>query len=428
MNYPLLQEYIESVSEPEDYFDQLAHLRLVTNPDGSPVMSSGNFAVVFKMQDPETGRYYAVKCFTRDQEGREDSYRMIADELEFTSSLFLTPVKYFEKELFVDTEQTDVEEFPVVLMHWVEGVTLDKFVRNYIDDRYRLARLCFSFSKLAEWLAAQRFAHGDIKPDNILVKDDGSAVLVDYDGMYVPAMSGQNAREQGSPDFRHPRRSELPFDEHIDDFSLASILLSLKAISLEPDLLEIFGAQDRLLFSESDYMKLSECDVLGELFPSDDAELNKIYSLFLLSHTMGSLNGISHKLFSLSRPSRQQGHKSVRRKPVRKKCVCEHLVSFDDFDKFCESTGRNKPSDEGRERGSNPVVNVSWNDVDAYCKWAGVRLPSAEERELSGHPFAGLREWCADNDGSKKVVIDNNGRNSLRPFFAKADISFRVFG
>ena len=39
----------------------------------------------------------------------------------------------------------------------------------------------------------QPFAHGDLKPDNILVRDDGSLVLVDYDGMYVPAMQGQKA-------------------------------------------------------------------------------------------------------------------------------------------------------------------------------------------------------------------------------------------
>ena len=85
------------------------------------------------------------------------------------------------------------------------------------------------------------------------MREDGSLVLVDYDGMYVPAMKGQKARELGSPDFRHPLRTESDFDEHIDDFSLVSILLSLKAVSVNPTLLEEYGEEGRLLFSEVNY-------------------------------------------------------------------------------------------------------------------------------------------------------------------------------
>lgn len=71
-------------------------------------------------------------------------------------------------------------------------------------------------------LMPQPFAYGDLKSDNILVMDDGTLVLVDYDGMYAPAMKGQKARELGSPDFWHPARIGNDFDEHIDDFPLAS--------------------------------------------------------------------------------------------------------------------------------------------------------------------------------------------------------------
>ena len=69
MNYPLISEYIESILNAEDNFDKLSHLRPVFNETGSPIMSSGNFAVVFKMTDGE--KYYAIKCFTKEQEGRE---------------------------------------------------------------------------------------------------------------------------------------------------------------------------------------------------------------------------------------------------------------------------------------------------------------------------------------------------------------------
>ena len=285
MNYPLISEYVEAIKSAEDNFDELSYLRPVLDADGQPVMSSGNFAVVFKMKDERDGKLYAVRCFHRDQEGREESYRLIEEELKDVESPYLVSFRYIDKELFVDSSQTDETEFPILLMDWVEGITLDKYLRENLDDQYALEMLAYRFSQLAQWLIPQPFAHGDLKPDNILVREDGTLVLVDYDGMYVPAMKGQKARELGSPDFRHPLRTEEDFDEHIDDFSLVSILLSIKAISLNPELLEHYGTSDRLLFSEKNYQDICQCELLKEIFPSENKELNIIYSLFLLSHS-----------------------------------------------------------------------------------------------------------------------------------------------
>lgn len=307
MNYPLISEYIKAIKKAEENFEQLVHLRPVLDDDGQPVMTSGNFAVVFKMRDEQTGKLHAVKCFIKEQEGRAEAYRLIAEELEYVSSTFLTPIKYLDKELFVDSKNTDETEFPVLLMDWVEGLTLDKYIREHIDDHYELSLLAYQFSRLAMWLLPQPFAHGDLKPDNILVKEDGTLVLVDYDGMYVPAMKGQKARELGSPDFRHPSRTEDDFDEHIDDFSLVSILLSLKAIALQPELLEQYGASDRLLLSANDYRNLSESQVMDALkLMMQDTELATLYSLFILSSAQNNLSQASFRLLNLSRPKEQE--------------------------------------------------------------------------------------------------------------------------
>ena len=218
--YPLISEYIVSIKSAEDNLKELSYLRPVLGDDGEPVMTSGNFAVVFKMEDERKGKSYALKCFTKEQEGRAEAYRQIAEELKDIYSPYLTSVRYLDNELFVDTKQTDETEFPVLLMDWVDGKTLDKYLRENLDDKYALEMLAYRFSQLAQWLIPQSFAHGDLKPDNILVREDGTLVLVDYDGMYVPAMKGQKARELGSPDFRHPLRTENDFDEHIDEIPM----------------------------------------------------------------------------------------------------------------------------------------------------------------------------------------------------------------
>ena len=303
MQYPLISEYIEAIRLAADNFDKLSHLQPVLDGNGNPMMSSGNFAVVFKMYDPQAHKDVAVKCFLKEQEGRAESYQLIAQELAYTSSSFLTPFRYLDKELFVESQSTNDEEFPVVLMDWVEGETLDRYIQSHLADPNALRLLAFQFSRLASWLLSQPFAHGDLKPDNILVRSDGTLTLVDYDGMFVPAMEGTAARELGSPDFRHPLRTAERFNEHIDDFPLAVILLSLKALSLSPSLWNTYGASDRLLFSASDYRALSSCAVL-QAFPPlfTDSELTRLYALFLLAYSEEGLSNVSFRLLNLKYP------------------------------------------------------------------------------------------------------------------------------
>ena len=303
MQYPLISEYIEAIRLAADNFDKLSHLQPVLDGNGTPMMSSGGFAVVFKMYDPQAHKDVAVKCFLKEQEGRAESYQLIAQELAYTSSSFLTPFRYLDKEIFVESQSTNDEEFPVVLMDWVEGETLDRYIQSHLADPNALRLLAFQFSRLASWLLSQPFAHGDLKPDNILVRSDGTLTLVDYDGMFVPAMEGTAARELGSPDFRHPLRTAERFNEHIDDFPLAVILLSLKALSLSPSLWNTYGASDRLLFSATDYRDLSSCAVL-QAFPPlfTDSELTRLYALFLLAHSEEGLSNVSFRLLNLKYP------------------------------------------------------------------------------------------------------------------------------
>ena len=302
MNYPLISEYIESIKNSEDNFNVLSTLRPVYDEAGEIVMSSGNFAVVFKMKDESSGKLYAVKCFLKEQEGRDIAYQQITDELEYVSSNYLCSIKYFQKELFVDSTVSSDTEFPVLLMDWVEGVTLDKYVHQHISDKYALQLITYQFCRMAAWLMSQTFAHGDLKPDNILVTEDGALVLVDYDGMYVPAMQGQKARELGSPDYRHPLRTEECFNEHIDDFPLALIGMSLKAIALDTSLLQNNARSDSLLLSESDFHNIGECLMMKSLCALlNDAEFSKLYALFILAHSQQELSAVSFRLFLLNK-------------------------------------------------------------------------------------------------------------------------------
>ena len=265
MQYPLISEYLAAIREAKDNLDTLSHLVPVLDKYGEPYRSSGAFAVVFKMKDEQTGKCYALKCFTEDQEGRAEAYRQIAEEFEFVDSPYITSVKYLEKEIFVDSN-CENEEFPVLLMDWIEGETMETYIADNYTDTHAMAMLYYRFCKMAVWLRSQSFAHGDIKPDNI--------------------------------------------DDTIDDFALASIALSLKAISLDPSLLKTYGASDRLLFSAADYLDLSKSKTFAALQGLlADEEARTLMSMFLLASAQKNLSMCSFRLFGVQKPKEEEVQK-----------------------------------------------------------------------------------------------------------------------
>ena len=305
MQYPLLSEYVSAITHASENLDQLKHLEVVQDEHGEPYRSSGAFAVVFKMRDPHTGQLYALKCFTEEQEGRAEAYRKIEEELEVAGTTYFTSMRYYERELFVDSNVSSESEFPVLLMDWVDGSTMELYIREHYHDSYAMEMLCYRFCRLAAYLRSQPFAHGDVKPDNIMVSDTGTLTLIDYDGMFVPSMQGESSPTLGTEEFRHPLRTPELFDATIDDFALASIALSLRAIALDSQLLDQYGAPDRLLFSASDYRDLAQSKVMQAIWKLvGDKDLCKLVGLFVLAHAEQSLATTSFQLFSTTRPEK----------------------------------------------------------------------------------------------------------------------------
>ncbi len=301
MEFPTINQYKESVSIPE-CLDHSALEGLEPVKQGGQVLfTSGNFAVVFKMKRKETGEFFALKCFLTDVPDRAKAYREIEAELRYAESPYFVRMQYLEDAIWAGPGD---KPFPVLLMPWVEGETLDRYVERLVkEDPARLHLVAYRFSVMASWLVNQPFAHGDIKPDNILVRKDGAMVLVDYDGLYVPSMQGWPAREAGTPAFRHPRREQMPFGEQIDDFPLVSIALSLLLIAHKPSLLSDYGAKDRLLFTENDYRNLAQSRVLPEVVAlSHHADVQRMYGLFLIALSEGHLQRCENRLLLLPPP------------------------------------------------------------------------------------------------------------------------------
>jgi len=244
--YPSISEYIQAIELSTETLKTLNHLVPLRKPDGQLYFSSGNFAVVFRMQDRRTGELVALRCFLRAEPQRQTRLWFIGSYLSASFLPYLLPFTYHSDEIWVDTHFGAATEFDVVSMPWIEGQPLSSYVAECCRqrDQEALQQLTRRFDELAYWLLGQPFAHGDLKPDNILVSASGRLTLIDYDGFFIPVLDGLKASETGTLPYCHPRRTPTHYDRHLDDFSLLILSLELHALSLVPDL---YSEADSLL-------------------------------------------------------------------------------------------------------------------------------------------------------------------------------------
>ena len=94
---------------------------------------------------------------------------------------------------------------------------------------------------------------------------------------------------------------------------------------------------------------------------------------------------------------------------VKKFAMGRYEVTFAEYDKFAQATGRNKPSDQGWGRGNRPVINVSWNDATAYTEWLSeqtgkkYRLPTEAEWEYAARAGSETKYWWGNEIGSNRA-------------------------
>src|SRR3989442_4445123 len=149
-------------------------------------------------------------------------------------------------------------------MQWAEGSLLPPHSEKDLGYRAFLATLRAKWVTLVRHLEGAQVAHGDFQHGNILVRG-GSIQLVDYDGMWVPALRGRHATEIGHRAYQHPERSEQDYGQEIDRFSALVIYLSLAALEMDVTLWERFHTGDNLIFVREDFQQSGRSAIWQQL-------------------------------------------------------------------------------------------------------------------------------------------------------------------
>ena len=283
MTLPLIADYKTAIANAKARFATLKVVALL-DAQRHPQFLAGNFAGVFKVRD-ESGALVAVKCFTRDMPDLERRYRALSKFIKTAKPAYMVDLEYLPAELFVTSSIATSGDYPVVTMPWLEGSTIGAATETLCrrDNRKALAALTRAWAKLCFDLLQRGIAHGDLKHDNVIITPDSKLKLIDYDSMYLPELKGLPATLLGGINYQHPLRNASHFDETVDHFSILVMLLSLRALTFEPGLLETYDNGENLIFSRDDFQRPDSSQLIGRLLKSPDYYVREWTGLLMRS-------------------------------------------------------------------------------------------------------------------------------------------------
>jgi hypothetical protein len=246
--WPTAHDFAEAVQCPSICFAAASLQRMLPAVDrlGMPLVTSGQFAYVFKLNPEFGGESLAVRCFRGFLGDREERYSAIDSHLAAHAVPALPHFKHLSRGVLVAGRR-----FPVLVMDWVEGPTLDVYVGEVVGKADVLRHMADEWVRLVASLRAAGVAHGDLQHGNIIV-ERGRLRLVDLDGMFVPALAGLRSSEVGHQHYQHPRRTAAFFSAEVDNFSALVIYLSLVSLAERPALWAEHH-DENLLFTRADF-------------------------------------------------------------------------------------------------------------------------------------------------------------------------------
>jgi len=274
MTWPAGPDYQEAIQGLDASMadEELRAGEVARNRAGLPIPWSGGFADVYKVHCPATGNTWAVKCFTREVPGLRERYRQIADHLEKAQLPFTVDFQYLQPGIRVRGEW-----FPALKMRWIEGLRLNEFIEQYLDQPKTLKMLLELWVKMSARLRQAQMAHADLQHGNVLLVPMSTGQLalrlIDYDGMYVPSLAGTRSAELGQPNYQHPQRlREGTYSAEVDRFSHLAIYSAIRCLTVRRQLWQEFGAEDSLLFRAADFADPGSSDVFRRLWALPDAD------------------------------------------------------------------------------------------------------------------------------------------------------------
>ncbi len=253
MRLPTITQYLESVSNPEGLFRTLGSPEVERDCYRRIKMYAGRRAVIFKIINLGD-KPRMMKCFLQSSQYGQEICPYICEHAQ--DDPLLAQISHLRQEIYVFDDNGRGEYYDLILRDWIEGETLENALRKaaLAADRETLAQLAGNFDRMARELLQREWAHGDLKPENIIVGPDMHMSLIDYDAMFIPRLAGRRTSEIGTTQYQHPARDGAMFDKSIDNYSIAMISVSLHALARDPSLYAAYNSSDNIILNPAEIL------------------------------------------------------------------------------------------------------------------------------------------------------------------------------
>ena len=209
--------------------------KVLLNKKNRPIARKGGWCKIYKCEID--GKPKALRLWLNEMNEKEMAERSkaISEFITTHQSKYLINFEYIPEGYMFNGEK-----YPIILMDWCQGRTMKQYISDCVEesDTESILTLARQFLEMTDELHSLGISHGDLQHDNIMITEDGSLKLVDYDSMFVPALEGSIETIKGKAGYQHPtaRDKNKYLQPYTDYFSELMIFLTLYLVGHKPDL------------------------------------------------------------------------------------------------------------------------------------------------------------------------------------------------